>query len=63
MNVDNSSPETGTEGKEKEGCCMKKTQRSGKGLFTPETSHDGKTWIILSPGEDKFMESERKHQA
>lgn len=35
MNVDNAFQKLGSEGKEKKGCCMKETQRSGKGLSLP----------------------------
>ena len=35
MNVDNASPKLCSVGKEREGCCLRETQRSGRVFFSP----------------------------
>lgn len=49
IDAENASQKLGSEGKEREGCCVKEMQRSGRGLFTPQMSHDGRNWSIFPP--------------
>lgn len=67
MNVDNASQKLGSEGKEREGCCLRETQRSGRALFQLR-KHLMKGEIGASPpptmaGREKSMESEKKRKA